>query len=412
MTQNIHTLEDMLEALTGVYPLNATFNLDPNDATILVSMARQTARKIALTDRQHALAKQKLLPYQEQFEKNNCLSFHETLDVLRRPLRSIDRSKTISIETEPFETKTGFRTVTVEGPYIQVRFPFSKKNIVAIGAVAAIHKKNYWHENGTPVHRFAISEQVVYDLISAFKDRNFEIDQELMETYSQILEIKSAPEKYIPGIYNGKLLNIHPSAKLNMTRELGELNTDNLIAYIDRKRRYGISHIDAAISPVSLTEKIATRETPDMLIKPTEYNLQSIFHSLHELDRFPLIVLLDEAHAEKQIYNVYNQVSNFISSSEQSVLFRLEGESEFNNFVKSKSLNNWVDENTKIVYINSIKLPKLAISADWKPIAALAFGSKLNKVVDTYVQNYCDLIIYNDEDLSLFRKHSNYYGNM
>jgi len=412
MKQNSHTLEDMLEALTGVYSSTATFNLDPADAIVLVSMARQTARKIALTDRQHALAKQKLLPYQQQFEKNNWINFYEALDNLRMPLRSIDRSKTISINTVPFETKTGFRTITVDTPHIQIRFPFSKKNIIAIESVAALHKKKYWHEKGTPVHRFEISEQIVYDLISAFKDRNFKIDDDLMDAYKQILEIKSSPEKYIPGIYNGELKNIHPSAKLDMTEELGELNTTNLLAYIDRKRRYGISHIDVAISPVSLTEKIATRETPDMLIKPSEYTLQTIFHSLHELDRFPLIVLLDETHAEKQIYDVYNEVSNFVSASEQSVLFRLDGENEFNNFVKLKSLNNWVDENTKIVYINSTKLPKLAISADWKPIAALAFGSKVNKVVDTYVQNYCDLIIYNDEELSLFRKHSNYYGNM
>ena len=95
-----------------------------------------------------------------------------------------------------------------------------------------------------------------------------------------------------------------------------------------------------------------------------------------------------------------------VDTKDQSVLFRLSNEvgASFNEYVKENNLNNWVDKNTKIVYISNEKLPKLLISGEWKPSAALVFGSFPSRYSDAYITSHCDLIIYRDESMSMFKR--------
>jgi hypothetical protein len=130
---------------------------------------------------------------------------------------------------------------------------------------------------------------------------------------------------------------------------------------------------------------------------------------MYELNRFPLIVLLEEANAENQLHQFYNSVKNLISNDEQSILFRQEGQTEFNKFVKTKKLNNWVDRNTKIVYASTNKLPKVLLTADWSPIASISYNSGMNRQLSTFISDRCDLVIYYDEHMSPFRRFSNLY---
>ena len=75
-----------------------------------------------------------------------------------------------------------------------------------------------------------------------------------------------------------------------------------------------------------------------------------------------------------------------------------------NNYVKDNNLNNWVDENTKVVYIKKDKLPKVLLKSEFKPQTAVSKSSlRSNRLVTNYVNFNCDLIVYNDTDLSSFR---------
>ena len=62
---NVKTIECCLETL--VY--EPAFTIDKADVTILTSIARQLRKGTALTDRQYALVKTKMLEYKIQFEK-------------------------------------------------------------------------------------------------------------------------------------------------------------------------------------------------------------------------------------------------------------------------------------------------------------------------------------------------------
>ena len=91
-----------------------------------------------------------------------------------------------------------------------------------------------------------------------------------------------------------------------------------------------------------------------------------------------------------------------------SVLFRVDNDKtagkHFNDYVRVNKLNNLLDKNTKVVYINSNKFPKPLLKNKWNPSAVLTIGSqRMNTKVSDYV-NPLDLVIHYDTDISPFHR--------
>ena len=80
------------------------------------SIHRQLIKKTAMTDRQFALVKQKLLTYGRLWQDND-IDINKYVDVLKYPLREIDRSHWIKILRYKEEDVLG------------IRFPLNKKVI-------------------------------------------------------------------------------------------------------------------------------------------------------------------------------------------------------------------------------------------------------------------------------------------
>jgi hypothetical protein len=82
-------------------------------------------------------------------------------------------------------------------------------------------------------------------------------------------------------------------------------------------------------------------------------------------------------------------------------MFRLENEKfeyarEFNQFIHTKGLNNYVDKNTKVVYISNNKVPKPLYKSDWYPIASLVLTRQAMRNPELYI-NGIDLVMYYDQ---------------
>lgn len=401
---HVSTIEDCLEILVGL-KLDYKFNINSSDMNILSSIGRQVFRSIPLTDRQFSLCYNKLMSYKDQFDKHGIVNFDIAIKDLRMPLREIDRSKYISVVStaDVYGQDKVFESYKAEWEWIKIRFPFSKKDIVKIDEIAFNYRKNYEHQRGSHEHYFKLTENIAFDVVEAFKDKNFVIDKELLELHEEVLVIRDRAEDYIPCIKNSILFNVSPSVLETISNE-----TTDTVQIVDRHRRYGLENFD--LPPTgNLMDTIAYRTEKAVQVKPTTHIINELITSIYHLDRLPLIVLLEEAKAEEQIHEFYNAFRNLISNEEQSVLFRQEGKTEFNNFVKTKKLNNWVDRNTKIVYANTNKLPKVLLNAEWSPIAALTYNSGMNRQLATFVSDRCDLVIYYDEHMSPFRRFSNLY---
>ncbi len=390
----LDTVEDILSLVVSCSPAV----LLSADKGILTSIDRQVKRGAALTDRQHDLVKTKLLSYKDFLFSAGITDLQEKLDVLKCPLRSVDRSK----------------SVVINNGLIEVKFPFNKKTIVTLDSVVQKCKRFYSHEKGSNIHKFKLNEVTVNEVISAFQHKNFYIDPNVNKFYEKIKEIEMNKESVLPGIYNNKLENFKKSALDLIYLELGPLTSQNLIKFYDRRRRYGIADINGTVYQNTLIETIAYREETEIAVNPEMHSLDSIVDTIIQLERFPILILVDTESPLHDVAKVYNAFKDVVSNEEQTVLFRVDNSENYNlnNFIHDNKINNWLDTSTKIVYINKNKLPKLLLRSNWQPMATLALSSyRANSHVTTYIKDVCDLIIYHDKSMSIIgnkRKYGDY----
>lgn len=384
----LKNIEDILEYIKQSDLASTT------DKGILYSIARQIGRRVALTDLQFELAKTKLQAYRDQLieEFETAAEFEVALNTLRFPLRTVDRSKTVTV---------------AENGMIAVRFPFNKKTIMSIDEIAAKLRRFYKHDKGTHVHYFKFNELTVEAVVEKFREKTFYIEPELLEHYDRIKAVRESSSDVVPGVYGNELKNFKPRALELMQQELGPLNNESRLFYFDRRERYGITYFEYE-RPEGLLGELLYRVDGQVAVSPTNYTIQELIDTLVQLRRLPLLVLVDEEHALTQVSMIHNTAKT-VASSEQTCLFRVENDNKneynLNSFIKDSGLNNWLDKDTKIVYISKNKLPKLLLKTDWRPMAVIGLSSlRANNSVQTYAFDVTDLIVFYDEDLSLIKK--------
>lgn len=376
------TVEDYIEVLAGVQSGGDSINLDKSDYNLIGSLARQTFKGIPYTDRQCDLAKNKIIYYKDQL---NLTDFTvNDLDKLRMPLREIDRSRWIKLE------------VTSQGESIAVRFTFQKK---LISALEKLSIKPYHYDKVRKIQYFLYSEKSLFDVVNAFKDRNFDIDPGVQDAYDKINLFNK--EETVPGLYNYKLKNLPESATKLIIEELGNPSQNNVMLYKDRSLKYGIN-VTYTGETNSLESRIATRKEPNISLDSNTINVDTLLLALENLKRHKLMVLVasgDNNSCYDDVVQVHEYIKNLIQPSEVSVSFRLDNVSdglEFNRYIRREGINNKVDNNTKVVYNLNNKLPKPLYNSNWIPDAIILLNSNgyiaTRKVLDCYPN--VDLIIH------------------
>lgn len=389
----IDTVEDILNLVVSFS--DAVLSVDKG---ILPSIDRQVKRGIALTDRQHQLVKTKLLSYKDFLISVGITDLQEKLDTLKYPLRTVDRSK----------------SVVFNNNLVEIKFPFNKKIIVTLNEVIQKCKRFYYHEKGSNIHKFKINESTVKEIVTAFQNKNFYIDTAVLQLYKKINDIEMDKQSILPGIYNNKLMNFKKAALDLIDLELGTLTSENLIKFYDRRRRYGIADIEGTVYKNTLVETIAYRDEAELAVNPEIHSLDSVVDAVIQLERFPILVLVDPENTLEDVAKIYNAFRAVVPDESQTVLFRVNASDSYNlnNFIHDNKINNWLDTSTKIVYINKNKLPKLLLRSNWRPMATLALSSyRANSHVTTYIKDVCDLIIYHDKSMSIIgnkRKYVDY----
>lgn len=394
-----------------------TINLNDSDKPVLTSISRQCKKGIALTDRQYELVKIKLNANSALLAEHN-IQFENNPP--RLPLREIDRTKYIKIvDTADVYKNNPYESYKQNYKWIKVRFPFSKKDIVKIESVSGEivtqrrRRKEYHHTKGSHEHFFVYNPYTAYCLVQAFSNRNFDIEDYILDTAKTVEKILANKKQYLVHVSNDSIVNFSIDAKNFFDIEVGDLSNDAVILK-DRALRYGYVY-DSYVSDNSLQDIIVTRSSQDVLVDPTKYTTDQLAKALYDLNRFPLVVTLDQDKCCDQLLEIHRAFSYLVENSQQSVLFRVDGDDEqncyLNQYIKDYNLNNWVDENTKIVYIKKNKLPKALLTSKFKPVAALGKTSMRNNAqVDVYINFNCDLIVYHDNQEQLFGKYAKRYG--
>jgi len=388
----IYTIEDYIEILSGVVTHDDQvlgFTINSNDQSLIFSLAKQCIRGTALTDRQFALAKQKIIEYKDQFYKKG---FDElTIENLRQPLREIDRSKWIKNNDT----------------HISIRFPFTKKMIKYIEFLQNIGDQRLYDKKNK-IHYVELNETNIYNVIDKFKNANFDIDDNLRIIYENIMHMKNKKEEYAPGIFSLKLKNLHTKAIDYALSSIGEPDIENLARYKDKQETLGIVHFDdedlvQSINGVQpLTRRIVYRTKRQVFIDKNEFTIDNLVESLLELHRFPVLVMLpDNDNSLELMHQVQTSFKNIIANDSVTNLFRKDNTTaenkEYNNYIQENKLNNSLAFDTKIVYTNNNKIPKPLTTADWIPSVAIILESKrLQGTVESYL-NDLDLVIHYDD---------------
>jgi len=371
-------IEDYLEYLCN-NKLNSLQSVD----SIYFSIYRQTVRGLGLTDRQYALVLKKIQEYIDV----------EQLPA-KIPLRVIDRSKYIKIvnTADVYGPDVVHESYKSNWKWIKIRFPFSKKDIVKIDKIQISHTE-YFHKKGSHEHYYKFTPKNVYAVISVLQNRHFEIQDELKEYFYKVQKIRNHPFDVFENCLPEKV-------KRNIKEK-------TFLQRADRGHRYGYI-LEKDINK-NVEEIIAFREDTEVCIDPNDYKLGELIDALYNLDRFPLLVLIDEDMAYNQLTIIHQEVSRYITNKKQSVLFRIDNKdtanARVNEYVKKHQLNNWVDKETRVVYIKKNKLPKVLLQSEFSPICAISKTSaRVNSNLKTYIDQLCDCIVYHDKTFSLFRK--------
>jgi hypothetical protein len=266
-------------------------------------------------------------------------------------------------------------------------------------ALEKLSTRPYHYDKVRKIQYFDYSEKTLFDIVSAFKDRNFDVEPRIQDMYNKIEAFNK--EESVPGLYNYKLKNLPESGLKSIVNELGNPSLDNLMLYKDRSLKYGID-VDYKGETNSLEARIATRREPNVSLDSTTMNIDTVLLALENLKRHKLLILVasgDNNSTYDDVVQIHEYLKNLIQPSEVSVSFRLDNVSdglEFNRYIKKECINNKVDKDTKVVYNLNNKLPKPLYSSNWIPDAIILLNSNgyiaTRKVLDCYPN--VDLVIH------------------
>ena len=408
----IINIEDCLELMCGLLieeEFTPAIDIAEKDKKLLLSISQATFKGKALSDRQYEVVKKILTKgYQKDFLDRN-VDLPSSVNNLRKPLRKIDRSEYIAIENYQDNLgNAGWQFHNDRGKCLVVRFPFNMKYSKLIGEIKKFilyPSEGYKSDNYKNILPF--NETIVYKTISLFKDLIKDIDPTLLKIHSQIDDWLKNRDKYVPGIYGLQIKNTPMHIVQPVVDKLGEPTIENLYLYNDKKEQAGLVHFDKEDLNESiknlkpLTKKVLSRNHSLIQINKKQHPINEVLDTLLELKRFPLMVILDEKDPLDQLVQFHNLTKNIIPTEEISVLFRKENRKEgrhFNDYVKTQKINNKLDINTKIVYINNKKIPKDLLKEVWEPECVISLGSvrhynKIDKLIHQY-----DLTIHYDRE--------------
>ena len=401
---NIKTLEDCVAFLVDKKHAD-TVRLRKPDYTLFYSMARQIKSGVGFTEKQKKLIEHKIRQYYMGYFCGNehCLL---TTRIPVRVVNHVNQITVVDIDKENVNIPPRFSSV-FQGKVVRVEFSFNKKFLNKIKNIeSTIGIGEYCHPHGSKIHYFLFKSNVIYDLVSEFENTKMIIDDELVQIKNKVDDIYANADKYCSTIdESGSLTISEYDAKHVPNPSVSSLHI------IDRHRRYGMN-INNSYIPSTLTEQIAYRKTRYLHANRDEVGITDIVQSIIELDRFPLLVVLNKNTALADLTNIHGAISAYVSNAEQSVLFRMDKGHAFNSYVHENSLNSFVDKTTKVVYIEQKNIPKVLLKADWKPISCIQSTSFVRKSIELYTDTHCDLCIYYEKELSSFRKYKIKYDKL
>lgn len=275
-------VEEYLEFLAGYEPhppnqwtfpekLLNCISLARYDVAIVQSIANSTMFGIALTDRQAELIRRLVLKYKRQFARNGIDVSPIETPQYRIPIRSVDRTYSISIDDD----------------HIIIKFPYNKELIAQLqkyktdsqGAVEWDTDKKVWH--------LAITEYNVNWCVSWGKSTGFVVSDDVQQLFQLVLQSESVEYsiKLVKADQGYTITNATTSLIDYIQAHLG--GWDNVDLLVDYSGILGYI-VSEEISCSNLINRFGRSQTHRLT--PTIDNLDTILDYAIASNRFPLMI--------------------------------------------------------------------------------------------------------------------------
>jgi hypothetical protein len=395
-----HTIEDAIEILGGTKPRIINVRIDISEQSLVRSLAKQVNKGTALTDRQLELSIKKIEKYRPGLEKNKVDVDQLLLTKRTRyPLREIDRTQSISLQVEKDKKVK-----------ILIKYVFSKKFAATWDEIVKELIGSYREEKGRKEILF--NERDLKLVVDKLRPIQFDVSDDVASLYTTIEEILINPSDSIPYVdfIDGKieLKNVSPHCIKYLDSELTDVKDSDFLVFLERLKNCGIYHKNSEIikkitekAPNNLIKTILVETGTRFRINPEEHDIDTVFDIIDNLKQWPLLILVDEKKdIISQIKTCIPKLLKYVHKEEINIFFRLESDNpenvEFNEFVKENNLNNFIGNNTKVVFITKNRIPKPLFNAEWSPHTALVTSNYEYGKTSAYLSDFPAVYYYNN----------------
>ena len=370
-------------------PSNCVDNskLSPRDKSVIFSMSAQLLKStpLALTEKQASLL---LTIFQNNMELYKDIPNYEFLvnnPIYKYPFRALETEKKIYLDDNE------------DKQYIRVKLPFDKK----INKIFSVYRGDYTFFNREKF--FYLTDKNIYGIIESLKEFEFEIEPKIQEWYDEIKAIKDNFEEHKPIVdYVNNTLVLRNSHK-SVVNYFNENRSNKIIPDIFLARSLGLSpskNLTEQIPLISDDELVQNMLKLDGSTCSLSENI-NLKTAIDAIQQWPiLVVLTDERNLHTTLdgwYNMFKSVG--VSKKEMTVLFRSQMNKKFNELIKQNSLNNMLDDNTKVVFVKS-KLPKILYRTGFKPKFVITSGMYFSHTsIQKLIEHHPYVLYYTDTNL-------------
>lgn len=368
--------------------INSNFNdveskLPARDSKVLKNLARIIDDPVYITENQGKLLVKILAEHKKTFV--NFIEEVETVTsnpVWAKPFRVIQVVKKIYINNAH-----GTQRITIETTFSS---DLRNKILQLAKTVSGLIQE-------TPGKLFSadLTEKNIAEVIDKLSPVGFDISDELKDYYKTI---KAWSENEIQDQYRITTIS-YPNFEKQIINDLGIDTSIDQNIIKDRSIRYQYFVENSEKTPENLVEILAYRKQPKVWIDKNRYTLDEVFKSLGMLKRLPTLVVFDSNDSEKCLEKL-KKLSDALEKNGISdgvgIYFRLDNDKngrEFNQLIADKKYNCRLDGTTKVVGVQSGKIPKFLLKTDWKPMSVVSLNIPLRHSKTAVYANSCDLII-------------------
>jgi len=359
--------------------------ISSRDARVLRSMASNITSQYFITENQSKLIIKILKENSKKMPE-----FSEEIDQIittalwSRSFRQIPEIKKLYIS----KNNDGDSVLCLESSFIStVRHKISQisKNVEGINIVSP---GKIFHAD--------LTEKNIVILVEAFSSLDFEIDELIKHHYKTI---KSWSKTEVEDQF--LITNItHQTFHKQIAADIGlETHASDPIIF-DRSVRYQYKIKKPENFTENLINLLAFREQSKIWIDNTKYTLNSIISALVELKRLPVLVVFNSENNSTLTKNVENLAESLKENNitdNVGIYFRLTNDDsgkKFNTIIAENNYNKFLTDTTKVVGIQSGRIPKFFLNSPWKPMSVIFVGGgSLRHNKTSVYANGCDLVI-------------------